>query len=133
MLVATAVTEAEVNFHVNRGIASDRAALTAPDRRPMGHKIARYSHPSVCQIVTNTPPAPGNAVAPHSRQSGQLLPRPLTQNHADARLLNPSRHDADAVERRTVDQLRTDNGVNQNVLFSIHSAMYSERFEKQRS
>ena len=133
MLVATAVTEAEVNFHVNMGIASDRAALTAPDRRPMGHN-SPVSHPSVCQIVTaNTPPAPGNALAPHSRQSGQLLPRPLTQNYADARLLNPSRHDADAVERRTIDQLRAHNGVDQDVLLSIHSTMDSERFEKQRS
>jgi DNA-binding transcriptional regulator YdaS (Cro superfamily) len=112
MLVATAVTEAEVNFHANMGVASDRAALTAPDRRPLGHN-SPVSHPSVCQIVTaNTPPAPGNALAPHSRQSGQLLPRPLTQNADIARLLNSSGHDADAVERRTVDQLRTYHGVN---------------------
>ena len=46
-------------------------------------------------------------------------------------LSNPGRHNADAVERRTIDQLRAYDGVDQHVLLRIDRTMDLERFEEQ--
>jgi len=62
---------------------------------------------------------------------------PVAQTDASGRtyndkLSNARRHDADAVERRTIDQLRAHDGVDQYVLLRIDGAVDLERLEEQR-
>jgi len=67
-----------------------------------------------------------------TQTKGPATAPPPTQKYAGrAHLSNPGWHYADAVERRTIDQLRAHDGIDQYVLVRIDGAVDLERLEEQ--
>ena len=107
------------------------AAFQAVGRRHRGVAAVAIVMPKVLPI--GTPDQVGLRLRVLSHPQSAFLRRRSGAAGIAARVsARCHRHDADAVERRAVDQLRADDGVDQDVLLRIDGAMDLECLEEQR-